>query len=56
MQIHVLSLTVKTLSFVKPKQACLLTHDAIERLGETSRIQKQRINTGGMDIHFRLSD
>ena len=26
-------LTIKTLSFVKAKQACLSTHDAIERLG-----------------------
>ena len=34
MRINVLSLTIKTLSFVKAKQACLSTHDAIERLGE----------------------
>ena len=49
MQFNVLSLTIKTLSFVKA------THKAIERLGETSIIQKH-INTGRLVIHFSLSD
>ena len=50
MQINVLSLTIKTLSFVKAKQA-------IERLvGENSKIQKQHINTGRLAIHFRISN
>ena len=50
MQFNVLSLTIKTLSFVKA------THKAIERLGETSIIHKQHINTGRLVIHFSLSD
>ena len=56
MQIHVLSLTIKILAFVKAKQACLSTHDAIKRLGENFKKQKQHINTKGLAIHFRLSD
>ena len=55
MRINVFSLTIETLSFVKAKQACLLTHDAIERLGEDSKIQKQHINTGRLAIHFSVS-
>ena len=49
MQINVLSLTIKTLSFVKAKQA-------IERLGENSKIQKQHINTRRLAIHFSISN
>ena len=54
MRINVLSFTIKTLSFVKAKQACLSTHDAIERLGENSKIQKQHKDTGRFAIHFSL--
>ena len=55
MRINVLSLTIKTLSFMKAKQACLSTHNAIERLEENSKIQKKHINTGRLAIHFSLS-